>query len=108
MEARRRQLQYIGKLLRQRDPEPIQEALDKVNNTHKQQQAMLHKLEVIRDQLIEQGDSAINELMQEYPALDRQKLRSLVRSTLKECENNKPPKNYREIYQYLKMILLEN
>ncbi|MDG6882614.1 x96 protein [Phocoenobacter uteri] len=108
MEARRRQIQYIGKLLRKCDVEPIQEALDKLNNTHKQQQAMLHKLEVIREQLIEQGDGAINELMQEYPTLDRQKLRSLVRGTLKERENNKPPKNYREIYQYLKMVILDS
>ncbi|MDP8078917.1 ribosome biogenesis factor YjgA [Phocoenobacter skyensis] len=106
MEARRRQIQYIGKLLRQCDVEPIQEALDKLNNTHKQQQAMLHKIEVIREQLIEQGDAAINNLMTDYPTLDRQKLRSLVRGVLKERENNKPPKNFREIYQYLKSIML--
>ncbi|MDP8034411.1 ribosome biogenesis factor YjgA [Pasteurella atlantica] len=106
MEARRRQIQYIGKLLRQCDIEPIQDALDKLNNTHKQQQAILHKIEIIREQLIEQGDAAINHLMTDYPTLDRQKLRSLIRGVLKERENNKPPKNFREIYQYLKGIML--
>lgn len=105
MEARRRQIQYIGKLLRNTDVEPIREALEKVNNTHKQQQAMLHKLEIIRDQLIEQGDPAINTLINEYPNLERQKLRTLVRGAKKEKENNKSPKNYREIYQYLKRII---
>ncbi|MBR0573840.1 MULTISPECIES: ribosome biogenesis factor YjgA [Pasteurellaceae] len=106
MEARRRQIQYIGKLLRQCDIEPIQDALDKLNNTHKQQQAILHKIEIIREQLIEQGDATINHLMTDYPTLDRQKLRSLIRGVLKERENNKPPKNFREIYQYLKGIML--
>ncbi len=105
MEARRRQIQYIGKLLRNTDVEPIKEALEKINNTHKQQQAMLHKLEIIRDNLIEQGDSAINSLIAEFPELDRQKLRSLVRGAKKEKEMNKPPKNYREIYQYLRSMI---
>ena len=50
-EARRRQLQYIGKLLRSIDAEPIREALEKIENKHNQQQAMLHKLEILRDEL---------------------------------------------------------
>lgn len=108
MEAKRRQIQYIGKLLRGLDPEPIQEALDKIENKHNQQQALLHKLEMIRDQLIEKGDSEVNALISEYPQLDRQQLRNLVRAAQKEKAANKPPKNYREIYQYLKSIIVEN
>ncbi|QGM80745.1 ribosome biogenesis factor YjgA [Otariodibacter oris] len=107
LEARRRQIQYIGKLLRNIDPEPIQEALDKVENRHQQQLALLQKLEVTRDQLIEQGDSALNTLLEEYPTLDRQHLRNLIRGANKEKELNKPPKNYREIFQYLKSTILE-
>lgn len=107
LEARRRQIQYIGKLLRSLDPEPIQEALDKVENRHNQQLALLQKLELIRDQLIEQGDTALNPLLEEYPSLDRQHLRNLIRSAQKEKQANKPPKNYREIFQYLKSIIIE-
>lgn len=107
LEARRRQIQYIGKLLRNRDPEPIQEALDKVENRHNQQLALLQKLEILRDQLIEQGDAALNPLLNEYPALDRQHLRNLIRSAQKEKQANKPPKNYREIFQYLKSMIAE-
>lgn len=107
LEARRRQIQYIGKLLRNLDPEPIQEALDKVENRHNQQLALLQKLELIRDQLIEQGDAALNPLLEEYPSLDRQHLRNLIRSAQKEKQANKPPKNYREIFQYLKSIIIE-
>lgn len=107
LEARRRQIQYIGKLLRGLDPEPIQEALDKIENRHNQQQALLHKLELIRDQLIEQGDKAVNEWVVQYPTLDRQHLRNLVRAAQKEKQANKAPKNYREIYQYLKSVIVE-
>lgn len=107
MEARRRQIQFIGKLLRNRDPEPIQEALDKVKNRHNQQQALLHKLELVRDQLITMGDASLNHLLDEYPHLDRQHLRNLVRGAVKESEANKPAKNYREIYQYLKTQIAE-
>ena len=107
LEARRRQIQYIGKLLRNVDPEPIQEALDKVENRHNQQLALVHKLELIRDQLVSQGDVALNPLLDDYPELDRQHLRNLIRAAQKEKEANKPPKNYREIFQYLKSVIVE-
>ncbi|MBN6711515.1 hypothetical protein B0186_07395 [Canicola haemoglobinophilus] len=106
-EARRRQIQYIGKLLRAIDPEPIQEALDKLENKHQQQQAMLHKLELLRDELVEKGDNTLTELLIDYPQADRQYLRNLIRSAQKEREQNKPPKAYREIFQYLKELVLE-
>lgn len=67
----------------------------------------MHKLELIRDELIEQGDSAINPLVDEYPTLDRQHLRNLIRAAQKEKQANKPPKNYREIFQYLKSTIIE-
>ncbi|WP_163450900.1 ribosome biogenesis factor YjgA, partial [Escherichia coli] len=61
-EGRRRQLQLIGKLLRQRDVEPIRQALDKLKNRHNQQVTLFHKLEQIRDRLIDQGDDAVPEV----------------------------------------------
>ena len=106
-EAKRRQLQYIGKLLRNIDVEPIQEALDKLENKHNQQQVILHKLELLRDELIAKGDDALADLFNSYPQTDRQHLRNLIRSAQKEKEQNKPPKAYREIFQYLKELMLE-
>lgn len=105
-EARRRQLQFIGKLLRSTEVEPIQEALDKIENKHNQQQAMLHKLEQLRDDLVTQGDDILAHFFDDYPQADRQHLRNLVRSAKKEKEQNKPPKAYREIFQYLKEVVL--
>ena len=107
-EARRRQLQYIGKLLRSIDAEPIREALEKIENKHNQQQAMLHKLEILRDELIVKGDAALTDLLNEYPSADRQQLRNLIRAAQKEKEQNKPSKAYREIYQILKTLILED
>lgn len=103
-EARRRQLQYIGKLMRNIDPEPIQAALDKYRNKHSQSTAQLHKLEQLRDRLIAEGDSVINEIVEQYPAADRQKLRQLYLQANREKKANKPPKAFREIFQLLKQL----
>ena len=107
-EARRRQLQYIGKLLRSIDAEPIREALEKIENKHNQQQAMLHKLEILRDELVTKGDAALTDLLNEHPSADRQQLRNVIRAAQKEKEQNKPSKAYREIYQILKTLILED
>ena len=107
-EARRRQLQYIGKLLRSIDAEPIREALEKIENKHNQQHAMLHKLEILRDELVAKGDIALTDLLNEHPSADRQQLRNLIRAAQKEKEQNKPSKAYREIYQILKTLILED
>ncbi|WP_273384459.1 ribosome biogenesis factor YjgA [Actinobacillus porcinus] len=111
LEAKRRQLQFIGKLLRSATEEEInhiRESLDKIENKHNQQQAMLHKLELLRDELVEQGDDALAKLLDEHPNADRQHLRNLIRSAQKEKAQNKPPKAYRDIYQYLKTLILQD
>ncbi|OLQ80449.1 hypothetical protein BIT28_17110 [Photobacterium proteolyticum] len=107
-EARRRQLQRIGKLMRQVDVEPIQAALDMLRNKHSQATVALKKLEQKRDKLIENGDSMINAIMVDHPDADRQRLRQLVRQANKEKAQNKPAKAYREIFQYLKTLYLED
>ncbi len=84
MEGRRRQLQLIGKMLRQRDVEPIRQALDKLKNRHNQQVVLFHKLENLRDRLIDQGDDAIAEVLNLWPDADRQQLRTLIRNAKKE------------------------
>lgn len=107
-EARRRQMQYIGKLMRARDPEPIQAALDLLRNKHSQQSIELHKMEKLRDRVVAEGDKAINDVVELYPNADRQKLRQLARQAKKEQEGNKPPKAYREIFQMLKALREES
>ena len=103
-EGRRRQLQLIGKLLRSIDVEPIRVALDKLKNRHNQQVALFHKLEMLRDRLIEQGDEAMGDVIALYPEADRQQLRSMIRNAQKEKTGNKPPKSARQIFQYLREL----
>lgn len=103
-EGRRRQLQLIGKMLRSTDVEPIQTALDKLKNRHNQQVSLFHKLENLRDRLLDDGDDAITTVMELYPHADRQQLRSLVRQAQKERSANKPPKTYRQIFHYLREL----
>ncbi|ROR13535.1 ribosome biogenesis factor YjgA [Erwinia sp. JUb26] len=103
-EGRRRQMQLIGKMLRSRDEEPIRIALDKLKNRHNQQVALFHKLEVLRDRLVEQGDDAVPDVLNLYPDADRQQLRAMIRNAQKEKAENKPPKAYRQIFQYLREL----
>ena len=103
-EGRRRQLQLIGKLLRSIDVEPIRTALDKLKNRQNQQVALFHKLEMLRDRLIEEGDEAMTDVLALYPQADRQQLRSMIRNAQKEKAGNKPPKSARQIFQYLREL----
>ena len=101
----RRQLQFIGKLLRQRDTADIEEALAKIAHQHQASNAAFHKLELAREAVIEEGDPAIQRLIEEYPDFDRQKLRQLSRQVKKEREKNGPPTALRELFQYIKDIV---
>jgi ribosome-associated protein len=104
--AQRRQIQYIGKLMREIDPAPILAKLDVWKGRSQQHIAYTHQLERWRDRLME-SDAALTELLAAHPQADAQRLRSLIRNAHKEVEANKPPKNYREIYQVLREIIPE-
>lgn len=101
----RRQLQFIGKLFRSRETAPVYEALDNLKGQQAQEKAKFHKLEQLRDGLVEGGDENLTTLINDHPHLDRQRLRQWIRQAKKEKELNKPPKAYREIFQYLKQEL---
>ena len=105
-EALRRQIQYIGKVLRNEDVDAISAALDKLNNKHQQLTHASQKLELLRDELIEQGDPKINELLEQFPQLERQKLRQLVRQANKEKKQEKAAKAAKELFTYLKPVCL--
>lgn len=100
-EARRRQLQYIGKLMRGIDAEPIRAALDAFKNVSKEEVARHHRLERLRDAFLE-DEKVAGRIVEEWPHADLQHLRTLRRNALKEREQNKPPKSYREIFRILR------
>lgn len=102
-EARRRQLQYIGKLMRSADPAPIKAALDEMAGVSAAATARMHALERLRLRLLE-DESALGEILAAHPAADIQHLRQLRRNALKEAELNKPPRAFREIFRVLKEL----
>lgn len=104
--AQRRQMQYIGKLMREIDPAPILAKLDVWKGRSQQHIAYTHQLERWRDRLME-NDAALTELLAAHPEADAQRLRTLIRNAQKEMEAGKAPKNYREIYQVLREIIPE-
>ncbi|MEI6896078.1 MAG: ribosome biogenesis factor YjgA [Psychromonas sp.] len=105
-EALRRQIQYIGKVLRNEDCDAIRTAIDKLNNKHQQLTHAALRLEKLRDELVEQGDEKINEVLARFPVLERQKLRQLVRQANKEKKTEKPAKAAKELFAYLKPVCL--
>jgi ribosome-associated protein len=101
-EARRRQMQYIGRLMREADSEAIRAALADARGDSAAETARLHRLERLRDTLLEDETAALNEIVALYPGIDLAHLRALRRAALKEKAQNKPPRNYRAIFQLLK------
>jgi len=102
--ALKRQLQYIGKLMRHIELEPIQEQYLKLTNHYRQDVKEFHKLEEWRDRLLAEGDKALEDLIIEAPDTDRQHLRQLIRQSAKETKLKKAPKSAREIFKYLKTL----
>lgn len=102
--ALRRQMQYIGKLMRNEDGEAIQAALDRFDVTKEAHNQVFHKLEKWRDRLISGEKDMLDMLLQTYPATDIQYVRQLVRNAQKETSQNKPPSAARKLFKYLREL----
>ncbi|HWV62351.1 MAG TPA: ribosome biogenesis factor YjgA [Oxalicibacterium sp.] len=105
-EGRRRQLQYVGKVMRSLEEDEIaaiRKVLDSWKGASKAETAALHAIERQREKLLA-DDKVLTQLLQTHPQLDAQQLRTLIRNARKEQAENKPPKAYREIFQILKQL----
>ena len=106
-EGRRRQMQFIGKLMRPLDAEPIREAINEQLNGSAQLTLALHLAEQWRDKLVA-DDESLGSWLNEYPGTDAQQLRALIRQARKDVKPEKPgeaprhAKSYREIFQLVK------
>ncbi|QEM82216.1 ribosome biogenesis factor YjgA [Halomonas binhaiensis] len=101
-EARRRHMQYVGKLMRKEDLEGIQAIFDEIEQTQVHREHAFARLEKWRDRLIEEGDEAVEAFLAEYPDTDRQALRQLIRNARKEREQNKPPTNQKRLFKLMR------
>ena len=105
-EARRRQLQYVGRLMRQVDPEPIREKLNTWDGVSVEETARLHRIERWRDKLLEDND-AVASLAEAHPGIDTRRLRALVRRAREERATGRPPRSTRELFRTLRDIIGE-
>ena len=108
--ARKRQMQFLAKQLRRQDDEilvAIRAALDFDKTISRQETASLHRVEAWRDRLIEEGDAALAELLNEFPSADRQHLRQLARNAKEEKLKNKPPHAFRDLFRELRELMSE-
>lgn len=103
-EAKRRQLQFIGRLMRDADADAIQDCLNLFDSGHAAHTQHFHQIEVWRDRLLE-DPANITELMNQHPQADVQKLRQLVRTTLKERAEGKDLGSYRKLFKELRALL---
>jgi ribosome-associated protein len=101
--ARRRQIQYLGKLMRTTDEEPIRAGLALIRGESSAETARLHRLERFRARFIE-DEAFLAEIAAVWPQIDLQHMRQLRRNTLKEQEAGKPPKSFRVIFQVLQEL----
>ena len=106
-EGKRRQMQFIGKLMRPLDADPIRDAINEQLNGSAQLTLQLHLAEQWRDKLVA-DDESLSVWLNDYPATDAQQLRALIRQARKEYKPEKPGeaprhgKSYREIFQLVK------
>ena len=102
-EGMRRQLQFIGRIMRKVDPAPLQAALDKIAGLSAAENARMHQRERLRDRFIA-DEKVIDEIVAKFPNADIQYLRQQRRNAIREHELKKPPKAYREIFRILREL----
>jgi ribosome-associated protein len=109
-EGRRRQMQYVGKLMRSADPEPLREAVAAFKLGGARDAWRLHEAERWRERLIA-DDEAMTQWLAEHPDSDAQRLRSLVRAARRDSAALTPeqrqPKSFRELFQFIRPLLPE-
>ncbi len=100
--ARKRQLMTVGKILRQRDNEALLDAVNSINQKNRQENARFHYIEAWRDRLITGDNESLSEFIQQYPAINAQTLRQLIRNANKEAKLGKPPSASRKLFKLLR------
>jgi ribosome-associated protein len=101
--AVRRQLQYLGRLMRDVDSAPIIEQLQKWEGKNNEENARFHVLERWRTRLIAEPN-ALQEFLASFPQADIQQLRTLIRNAQREEAAQKPPKSSRELFKLLREV----
>ena len=106
-EGKRRQMQYVGKLMRSEDHEKIAEVLASFDENSRTFRLQFQRLEKLRDELVEGNNDTLTNILEQYPELERQHLRQLIRQASKDREQNKGPAASRKLFKYLRFAILD-
>jgi ribosome-associated protein len=102
--AKKRHVQFIGRLMRDQDTDAILTLLDQLDASTRQYNERFHNLERWRDRLLNGDDDTLEKFVGEYPDADRQHLRQLIRQGQHELAQNKPPAASRKIFKYIREL----
>ena len=105
-EGKRRQLQYVGRMmrgLREDEVAALRTALEEHRGVNKAATARLHWIERTREKLLA-NDAALTEFIRQHPGADAQEGRTLIRNARREQEQGRPPKYFRELFQWIKTM----
>ena len=102
-EGLRRQMQYVGKVMRGVDTGPLTEALDVIRGLSAAAVAREHMLERMRERLMA-DEQVLGDIAAQWPGADLTRLRTLRRNALREREQNRPPRAFREIFRELRQL----
>jgi ribosome-associated protein len=102
--AKKRHVQFIGKLMREQDIDAITTLLDQLDASTRQYNERFHNLERWRDRLIGGTDETLEAFVGDYPQADRQHLRQLIRLAQHEAAQNKAPATSRKIFKYIREL----
>ncbi len=103
-EGRRRQLQYIGRLMREIDAEPIARFIEELESGHGREVKVFHELERWRDRLIAEGDGAMDDVLARFPHADRSRLRQLIRGAQRSQDGVGQTRSARMLFVYLREL----
>jgi ribosome-associated protein len=103
--AQVRQRQYIGKLMRNIDPEPVLAKLAERKQRHDLEIRHFQQIERWRDRLLSEPQDAVQELLREYPQADREILVKLLEKAQRERIEQRSPVGARELFAFLRQLL---
>jgi ribosome-associated protein len=103
--AQVRQRQYIGKLMRNIDPEPVLAKLAERKQRHDVEIRHFQQIERWRDRLLSEPTVALEELIEEYPKVDRAALLRLLEKAERERLEQRSPVGARELFAFLRQLL---
>ncbi len=103
-EAKRRQLQFVGKLMREVELTEIKDFLLNYGNGKSKADRAFHQIELWRERLTDGDDTLLEELIDRFPRADRKRFRQLTLAARRERAKGQPPKQFRTLFRYLREL----